>query len=57
LSSSTRSARRVGFAGYRGVDQQPRLLRDPADESSAFDVDPADLVFARARELHKGYRR
>ena len=25
-------------------------MRGPADESSAFDVDPADLVFARARE-------
>jgi len=48
FSSSTRSARRVGFAGLSGVDQPRPTLRGPADESSAFDVDPADLVFARA---------
>ena len=40
---------RSWFRGLSGVDQ-PRLLRDPADESSAFNVDPADLVVARARE-------
>jgi len=57
FSSSTRSARRVGFAGLSGVDQPRPTLRGPADESSAFDVDPADLVFARARETRTAYRR
>ncbi len=37
---------RLGFARYQRVDQ-PRPLRGPSDESSAFDVDPADLVIAR----------
>jgi Family of unknown function (DUF6444) len=41
--------RGLGFARLPGVDQA-RPLRGPADESSAFDVDPADLVSARARK-------
>jgi Sigma-70 region 2 len=47
FSSSTRSRRRLGFARLSSGDQ-PRPQRGPADELSAFDVDPADLVFARA---------
>jgi hypothetical protein len=44
---------RLGVARLSGRDQ-PRPLRGPADKSSAFDVDSADLVFARARETNKG---
>jgi hypothetical protein len=36
-----------------GSDKSPRpTLRGPAGESSAFDVDPADPVFVRARHLY-----
>jgi hypothetical protein len=42
------------FRRLSGVDQPRPTLRGPTDESSAFDVDPADLVFARARQTSIG---
>src|SRR6266545_3708785 len=41
--------RKTRFRGEVGVDQPRPTLRGRTGESSAFDVDPADLVFARAR--------
>lgn len=50
IGSSNSIRRRLGFAGLSGIDQPGRTLGRAADGSSAFDVDPADLIFARARE-------
>jgi hypothetical protein len=51
LVHQTRSAADSVSLAIRGWSAEP-TLGGSTDGSSAFDVDPADLVFARARETY-----
>src|SRR5215211_1277470 len=50
--SSNSIRRRLGFAGYQGLISRDRLWAAWRSDRARFDVDPADLVFARARETY-----